>query len=243
MSLQQPLALAPPAGHAHWSGDSLLDAGSCRAIASVNEAFLALALELEEEGRLRCIPGLPARAIDALIHAETQRRLCASLPYALFDLRFADGAWWEAQAAGTAAVQDGQPGAAADARIVAFSRAAIMLGWHLAQSRSGCARLALGAAPATIAVLAGLPLAACDGLAQRVAPALSARFGARARFWVLFEGCAQDPDDRAIVTLQRLGLQLQGAESARLQSLQRRVRRPGAAQRLASQAQTAANAT
>jgi hypothetical protein len=58
-----------------------------------------------------------------------------------------------------------------------------------------------------------------------VAPALAARFGSRARFWLQFEGCAAHPDDRSVDELQRLGLQIQGAESARLQALQRRPRR------------------
>jgi hypothetical protein len=100
-----------------------------------------------------------------------------------------------------------------------------MLAWHLAQTRPAAARLAFGTSPATIAALARLPVAAVDRLARRVAPALAARFGSRARFWLQFEGCAAHPDDRSVDELQRLGLQIQGAESARLQALQRRPRR------------------
>jgi hypothetical protein len=77
--------------------------------------------------------------------------------------------------------------------------------------------------------VATLPVGLVERLARRVAPALTARFGSRARFWLQFEGCAVHPDDRSVDTLQQLGLQIQGAESARLQALQRRPRRGASA--------------
>lgn len=225
MNRQQPLALAPPAGHADWSERSLLDAATRKALCSINLAFLDLATELAEEGRLKLISGLPPRAVDALIDPEAQRRLCERLPYALFDLRFDDGGYWEYQIAAAGGVQDAQPGLVVDERIVAFTRTVIMLAWYLAQTRAAGARLVFGTAPATITALAALPVATFDGLARRVASALTARFGSRARFWLQFEGCAAHPDDKSVSVLQQLGLQIQGAESARLQALQRRPRR------------------
>lgn len=225
MSRQQPLELAPPAGHADWSERSLLDVTTRKALCSINLAFLNLAAELAEEGRLKLISGLPPRAVDALIDPQAQLRLCERLPYALFDLRFDDGSYWEGQVAAAGGVQDAQPAAAVDERIVAFTRAVIMLAWHLAQTRAPGARLVFGTAPATIAALASLPVAAADGLARHVAPALTARFGSCARFWLQFEGCAAHPDDKSVDVLQQLGLQIQGAECARLQALQRKPRR------------------
>ena len=229
MSRQHPLALAPPAGHADWSERSLLDAFTRRALGSVNLAFLNLAAELAEEGRLRLIAGLPARAIDALIDPEAGSKLCARLPYALFDLRFGDGAFWAGEIAAAGGVQDAAAAPECDERIVAFGRAAIMLAWHLAQARPAAARLVFGTSPATISALASMPVAAVERLARRVAHALTARFGSRARFWLQFEGCAVQPDDHAVDLLQQLGLQIQGAESARVQALQRRHRRGAAA--------------
>jgi hypothetical protein len=225
MNRQQPLALAPPAGHADWSERSLLDAATCRAICSMNHAFLDLAAELAEEGRLKLISGLPPRAVDALIDPGAQQRLCERLPYALFELRFDDGGFWESQIAAAGGVQDAQPAPVVDERIVAFTRTVIMLAWHLAQTRAPGARLMFGMSSATIAALAALPVAVFEGLARRVAPALTARFDSRARFWLQFEGCAAHPDDKAVSVLQQLGLQILGAESARLQALQRRPRR------------------
>ncbi len=229
MNRQQPLALAPPAGEADWTEQSLLDASTRRALGSMNLAFLSLAIELAEEGRLKLISGLPPRAIDSLIDPDAGRRLCESLPYALFDLRFGDGSFWSSEIAAAGSVQDAEPGPAADDRLVGFARGAIMLAWHLAQTRTAGARLIFGASPATVAALAAMPIAVAERLARRVAPALTARFGSRARFWLQFEGCAVQPDDRAVNLLRQLGLQIQGADSARGQALQRRHRRGAAA--------------
>ena len=228
MNRQQPLALAPPAGNADWTERSLLDASTRRALGSINLAFLNLAMELGEEGRLKLISGLPPRAIDSLIDPDAGRKLCDSLPYALFDLRFGDGNFWSSEIAAAGSVQDAEAGPAADDRLVTFARAVIMLVWHLAQTRTSGARLIFGASPATIAAVAAMPIAAAERLARRVAPALTARFGSRARFWLQFEGCAVQPDDQAVNLLRQLGLQIQGAESARGQALQRRHRRGAA---------------
>ena len=225
MNRQQPLALAPPAGDADWSERSLFEGATRRALVSINLAFLDLAGELAEEGRLKQIPGLPARAVDALIGLEAGPRLCERLPFALFDLRFSDGGFWSAEVAAAGGVQDAGAAPAADERIVSFTRAAIMVVWHLAQTRPSGARLMFGAAPSAIAAIAGMPIASVERLARRVAAALSARFGTRARFWLQFEGCAARPDARSVDLLRQLGLQIQGAESARGQSLQRRHRR------------------
>jgi hypothetical protein len=202
-----------------------LEGATRRALVSINLAFLDLAGELAEEGRLKQIPGLPARAVDALIGLEAGPRLCERLPFALFDLRFSDGGFWSAEVAAAGGVQDAGDAPAADERIVSFTRAAIMVVWHLAQTRPSGARLMFGAAPSTIAAIAGMPIASVERLARRVAAALSARFGTRARFWLQFEGCAARPDARSVDLLRQLGLQIQGAESARGQSLQRRHRR------------------
>lgn len=225
MSRQQPLALPPPAGHADWTEQVILDAGTHRALSSLNYAFLDLAAELADEGRLRLIGGLPQRVVNALIDPEAQRRLCERLPFALFDLRFGDSAFWESQAAAVGGVQDGQLVQPADERVVVFVRSVIVLAWHLAQVSALGVRLVFGAGPPTITVLAALPVAAVEDLARRLAPILCARFGARARFWLQFEGYVTDPCDDAMRLLQQLGLQIQGAESARQQSLQRRFRR------------------
>jgi hypothetical protein len=194
----------------------------------VNLAFLDLAVELAEEGRLKLIPGLPPRAVDALIGADAGIRVCECLPYALFDLRFGDGSFWALEVAAANGVQDAPGAAAVDERIVAFVRAAVTVMWHLAQTRAAGARLVFGASPATIAAVGAMPVAAVERLARRVAGTLTARFSSRTRFWLQFEGCAVRPESGSVESLRRLGLQIHGADSARGQSLQRRHRRSAA---------------
>jgi len=218
------LALAPPAGDADWTERSLLDGATRRAIVSLNLAFLDLAAEFAEEGRLKQIPGLPPRVVDSLIGLETAPRLCERLPFALFDLRFADGAFWAAEIVAAGGVQDASALPAADERIVAFTRVAIMVAWHLAQARASCARLVFGASPATVAAIAAMRVASVERVVRRVCPALRARFGSRARFWLQFEACAARPNERSVELLRQLGLQIQGADSARGQALQQRFR-------------------
>jgi hypothetical protein len=203
----------------------LLDGATHRTLGSINLAFLDLAAELAEEGHLKQIAGLPPRAIDALIDPVAGPRLCERLPYALFDFRFADGGFWTAEVAAAVHVQNAGFRSATDERVIAFARAAITVLWHLAQAQTAAARLVFGASPTTIAAVAGMPVVAFERLANRVASALAARFGSRTRFWLQFEGYASRPDDRSLSLLRQLGLQIEGAESARNQSLQRRHRR------------------
>jgi hypothetical protein len=220
-----PLAPAPPAGKFEWTERGLLDAATRRALGSINLAFLDLAAELAEEGHLRQIAGLPSRAIDALIDPVAGPRLCERLPFALFDYRFSDGDFWTAEIAAAAHAQNGGSRGTNDERASGFARAAITFIWHLAQSQAAAARLVFGASPTTIAAVAGMPVVAIERLANRVAPTLSARFGSRTRFWLQFEGYASRPDDWSLSLLRQLGLQIEGAESARNQSLQRHRRR------------------
>ncbi len=202
----------------------LLDGATRRALVSVNLAFLNLAAELADEGRLKQLRGLPPRALDSLIGLEAASKLCERLPFALFDLRFADGTFWASEIAAAGGKQDRLALPVADPRIVAFTRAVIMVAWHLAQTRALCARLVFGASPATVAAIAAMPVASIERVARRIGPALSARFGSRARFWFQFEACAARPTERSVESLRRLGLQIQGADSARGQALQRRFR-------------------
>jgi len=212
------------ADNADWSERGLLDGVTRRALVSMNLAFLDLAAELAEEGRLKQIPGLPPRALNSLIGLEAASTLCERLPFALFDLRFAESAFWAAEIVAAGGVRNGFALPTADKRIVAFTRAVIMVAWHLAQTRASCARLVFGASPATVAAIAAMPVALVDRVARRVCLALSARFGSRTRFWLQFEGCAVRPNERSVAMLRQLGLQIQGADSARGQALQRRFR-------------------
>jgi hypothetical protein len=224
MRHQTPLALPPPAGTAHWGEEVLFNPKIVEALASVNGAFLALAIELQAAR-----PGVPVLGLPGAVLASLQRCPSAAfrlpLPYALFDLRFRDERFWRSEARAARGIQDGTVFPVADTRLLRFARSALMLAWHLAQLDYRVARLALGVEPGTQEALESLPVGALDSFARRLAPAVSARFPTRQRFWSqLVAALRVSTDTDSVARLRLLGLQLQGAEAARVQQLHRRVR-------------------
>lgn len=222
---QAPLALPPPAGSAHWGEETLFGSRVTAALSSVNGAFVVLAGELHS---LR--PGMPALGLPGHVLADLARvggvPRALDLPYALYDLRFRDERFWRLETAASRAVNDAQPAAAADARLLRFVRAAVTLAWHLVQTEPRVARLSLGIEPGVHDLLASLPVGALEQLARRVSPSLSARFCTRDRFWGMVNSVLRfGPAAGRVDRLRLLGLQLQGAESARTQQIHRRLRR------------------
>jgi len=225
MREQQPLALPPPAGAAHWGEQVLFNERVMEGLGSVNGAFLALAAELHAQRPGMPALGLPAHVLTALARSGTESRECA-LPVALFDLRFRDDRFWRKEAQACRTVQDGHWVVTADPRARCVTRAAVMLAWHLVQTEPHAARLALGIEPATQEVLSGVPIGSLDALARRMANSLCARFCTRERFWSLVTAVLRfGPETGRLDRLRLFGLQLQGAEAARVQSLHRRLRR------------------
>lgn len=225
MKDQAPLALPPPAGAAHWEEESPLGSRVTTALGSANSAFLSLAGSLHAARPGMPALGLPAHVLTGLARLESQQGGLA-LPLALYDIRFRDERFWRLEVASCRSVHDGQPSATADPRVIRFSRTAVTLAWHFAQSEPRAARLALGMEAPVQELLMALPVGALDALAQRVAVVVSARFCTRERFWGLVTSALRfGQDNAAIERLRMLGLQLQGAEAARVQQLHRRLRR------------------
>lgn len=224
MRHQTPLALPPPAGTAHWGEEVLFNPKILEALISVNGAFLVLATELQA-GR----PGVPVLGLGGTILSSLQRCPAAAfrlpLPFALFDLRFRDERFWRTESRAARGIQDGSAFPVADTRLLRFARSALMLAWHLAQLDYRVARLALGVERGTQEALESLPVGALDGFARRLAPAVTARFPTRQRFWSqLVAALRVSSDTDSLARLKLLGLQLQGAEAARAQQLYRRLR-------------------
>ena len=225
MREQAPLALPPPAGPAHWEEESPLGVRVMTALGSANGAFLSLAAALHAARPGMPALGLAGHILAGLARVESQPHGFA-VPLALYDIRFRDERFWRLEVAACRSVHDGQAVAATDARVVRFARTAVTLAWHLAQSEPRAARLALGMETPVQEALTALPVGALDALAQRVAGVVAARFCTRERFWGLVTAAIRfGQDNAAIERLRLLGLQLQGAESARVQQLNRRLRR------------------
>jgi len=225
MRHQTPLALPPPAGTAHWGEEVLFGPRIVEALSSVNGAFIGLAIDLQAMKPGMPVLGLPASALAALQRC-SGAAFRLPLPYALFDLRFRDERFWKAETRAARGIQDGGRMPVADNRLLRFARSGLMLAWHLAQLDFRVARLALGVEPGTQEALESLPVGALDSFARRLAPAVSARFATRQRFWSQLTTALRMPTEAArLERLKLLGLQLQGAESARVQQLHRRLRR------------------
>lgn len=225
MTLQQSLALEPPVGAAGWPGLQLLDPRTLRGLASLNEAFLRLVFEAQLRQPGQAVFGLESGLLPPPTPGPRAATVLADLPCALFDLRFRDGRFWQQAAAHGSAVADGQRPAAVEPALAALTRSALAFAWHLAQARERAARLLLGMEAATVGVLAEMPVGQVDGLAQAMASQLQARFASRPSFWGAIRDCLRIPSDAVRrARLRRLALQLQGADSAREQQLQRRVR-------------------
>ncbi len=226
MPEQTLLALAPQAG-AQWLEHALPDERTVTALVGLNRDFLALVGEL---GAAR--PGMPALGLPGHLAAGAGRAAAATglrlrLPFALFDLRFRDGRYWQSQAAAAASVRDGPGATVSEPPALRFTRAALTFAWHIVQRDGAAARLALGLDGGTESVIGELPVGTLDGLARRTAPVLAARFCTRERFWELLLGDAagQAATPQRLARMRLLGQQLQGMEAARLRQLHRRARR------------------
>ncbi|MBS1199714.1 MAG: hypothetical protein H6R27_392 [Proteobacteria bacterium] len=225
MRSQAPLALPPPAGPAHWEEESPLGVRVTAALASANAGFLSLAASLHAARPGMPALGLPAHVLAGIARLEAVQQGLV-LPLALYDIRFRDERYWRHEIAACGSVHDGRPATAPDPGVTRFTRTAVTLAWHFAQSEARAARLALGMEAPTQQLLASLPVGALDALAQRVSGAVAARFCTRERFWGLVTSAVRfGQDTAALERLRLLGLQLQGADSARVQQLHRRLRR------------------
>lgn len=225
MALQQPLGLETPAAPADRFGLTLFDSRTLRGLASLNESFLRLVFEVQLRQPDEPVLGLDCALLPPPTPGPRAAAVLRDLPCALFDLRFRDGGFWQQAAARGSAVADGARPAAVEPALAGLTRSVLSFAWHLAQARERAARLLLGMETATAAVLAELPVGVLDGLALSMAPQLQARFASRPSFWSALRDCLRIPSDAARrERLRRLALQLQGADSAREQQLQRRLR-------------------
>lgn len=222
---QAPLALPPPAGVAHWGEDTPFGIKVMAAIGSANQAFLMLAAALNGSRPEQPVLGLSGRLVSDICRVAAGPAALA-LPFSLYDLRFRDERFWRQQISASRSVNDSTPTAGTDIRVSRFARTAVTLAWHFSQSEPRAARLSLGIEAPIQEMLGTLPIGALDTLASRVAGAVAARFCTRERFWSLVTAALRfGPDPSGTERLTLLGLQLLGADSARVQQIHRRQRR------------------
>lgn len=185
----------------NWTHQSHVSAEQLASVRGLNCRFLDLACA----GLLA--PG-PATRVGGLSPA--QRAAAADCPYALYDLRFEDDAYWRArlQAPPNWRIADEPTVCAAT---LDFSRLALFYTWHLASSAGLAAHLLLGVRGSTAEAFRCLSVDALPALALTESVNLSARWSGCSTYWTALIRAAARPDPAALRRVQLSGLQLAAA--------------------------------
>jgi hypothetical protein len=185
----------------NWTRQSHVSAEHLNSVRGLNRRFLDLA------GRGLFMPELKVQLASL---TAAQRAAAANCPYALFDLRFADDAYWRArlQMNGAWMVAD-EP--KADPDTIDFVRLALFYTWHVASSAGLTANLLLGMHSQTAEAFRGVAVDALSDLAFLEAANLSARWSGCSAYWTALTNAAARPDPAALRRVQLSGLQLAAA--------------------------------
>ena len=185
----------------NWTQQSHVSAEQLASVRGLNRRFLDLA------GAGLLTPG-PAAQAETLSPA--QRAAAADCPYALYDLRFEDDAYWggRLQAPASWRVAD-EPPVCPDT--IDFARLALFYTWHLALSAGLAAHLLLGIRGSTAEAFRRLSVDALPELALAESANLSARWSGCSAYWTALIRAAARPDPAALRRVQLSGLQLAAA--------------------------------
>jgi hypothetical protein len=197
-----------------WAGESLLKGEALESLRDLNQRFLDLAAAgpagwgASDNGTLA--PDLAGRVARL---SQEQRAAAANCPYALFDLRFQDGAHWRlrSQSGERWRVADGPVG---DPDTGNFVRLALFYAWHVAASATLAPELLLGMNNETVTAFRRLPLSSLPGLAATEAVNLAPRWSNCGAYWSALTSAASRTDATELRRIQLYGLQL--AAAARL---------------------------
>jgi hypothetical protein len=202
-----------------WAQESPLTAEHLNSVCGLNLRFLDLAGVRSGDWAAAGRGGLSVGArLKPLSRA--QRAAAANCPYALFNLRFEDEAYWRGRLAGgdLERVAD-EPGV--DEETGDFVRLALFYSWHVASSSPLAAQFLFGMRGETSGAFRRIPLDALPGLAATEAANLTARWSDCDAYWTALIGAAARTDPKALRRVQLSGLQI--AAAAQLPSEPREV--------------------
>jgi hypothetical protein len=186
-----------------WAQDSHLSAETMGSLRDLNHRFLDLAASRGEWAAGRVAALSPA-----------QRAAAAACPYALFDLRFQDDAYWQVRVQPGGSWRVADESSAADDATASFVRLALFYAWHVAAGAGLKAQLLLGMNGNTAAAFRRITLNQLPALVTTEAAHLSARWSGCIAYWSALTAAAARPDPAALRRVQLYGLQL--AAAARL---------------------------
>jgi hypothetical protein len=192
-----------------WEREAQLTDANLHSLRDLNRRFLELAATARGEwaGRGGLSSGILMRLTPL---SQPQREAAANCPYALFDLRFRDGAHWQQrlQNARHWRIAD-EP--AQDADTVEFVRLALFYAWHIASLAGITAQLLLGMNAETAEAFRGATVDTLPSLALSEAAHLTARWSDCAVYWSALVGAASAGNPATLRRVQLHGLQLAAA--------------------------------
>jgi hypothetical protein len=191
-----------------WAQESHLSTERLGSLRALNHRFLDLTAAGANEWLPRGETGLASSlAAQVAPLSAAQRAAAAGCPYALFDLRFPDDAYWRLRLQNSASWHVADEFAVDDAT-VAFVRLALFYAWHVASSAGLAAQLLLGMSGGTAAEFRRITVNRLPALAVTEAVNLSARWSDCTAYWSALTGAASRTDPKALRRVQLYGLQL-----------------------------------
>jgi hypothetical protein len=195
-----------------WARESHLSIEHLNSIRDLNHRFLDLTEQLANgwpDGRAGCTSGLGSLVAPL---SASQRAAVANCPYALFDLRFSDDAYWQDRlGGGNSSVADE---ACIDETSLDFVRLALFYAWHVASGAALAARLLFGMRSSTAAAFRRITVDVLPSLTAAEARNLTARWSDCHTYWAALLGAAAREDLPALRRMQLSGLQLAAASFA-----------------------------
>jgi hypothetical protein len=192
-----------------WARESHLSIEHLNSIRDLNHRFLDLTVHLANgwpEGRGGGTNSLGNQVAPL---SAAQRAAVANCPSALFDLRFAEDAYWQNRLQGAGSSVADEP--CLNETSLDFVRLALFYAWHVASGTALAGRLLLGMHSATAAGFRRITVDVLPSLAAAEAMNLTARWGDCHTFWGALLGAAARADRTALRRVQLRGLQLAAA--------------------------------
>jgi hypothetical protein len=199
-----------------WTRDAHVPAAMLESLRELNHRFLDLICLEADQWHPAARLVLPKELCGQIAPlSAAQKKAAAACPYALFDLRFHDDAYWRTRLQNFAAwaVADD---AAVDQNLLNFVRLALFFAWHVAASGKLAPPLLLGMSEATAAAFRGVTIDCLPALIAAEAPNLTARWSGSSIYWRALTGAAARPNCSELRRIQLYGLQL--AAAARLEA-------------------------
>ncbi|MDP8984101.1 MAG: hypothetical protein M3N97_03505 [Pseudomonadota bacterium] len=193
-----------------WMREPHLSAEILESIRELNHRFLDIvAMQTRESTAWRSNSPVAVAAQVAPL-SSVQKAAAANCPYALFDLRFENGGYWQERLRTNPHwnVADATP---VDDRTLDFVRLALFFAWHVASTTKLAGQLVLGMHELTVAAFRGTTIDRLPPLAAGEALHLTARWNSCRPYWHALTGAAIRPNAAKLRKIQLYGLQLTAA--------------------------------